>query len=94
MLLLLGLVPVVWRSKQRRISDGKRSIGYRERYEAKPNANMALKLLPVIPSRIAWMIAVFVNALVDRPKQVAIVKGLNKYLSQLVSGPRYLFDVY
>lgn len=42
---------------------------------------MELKLLPTTPSRIAWMIAELVNALVDRPRQVAIVKGLNKYLA-------------
>jgi hypothetical protein len=41
---------------------------------------MALKLFPVTALDRAYRIAVEVKALVDRPRQAAMVKGLKRYL--------------
>jgi hypothetical protein len=40
---------------------------------------MALKALPVTASETAWIMAVLVKALVERPKHAAMVKGLRRY---------------
>lgn len=43
-------------------------------------ATMALKGEPEMALATAWRTAAVVKTLVDRPRHVAIVKGLNRYL--------------
>lgn len=42
-------------------------------------ANIARKELPVTAFETAWIMAVLVKMLVDRPKHAAIAKGLRRY---------------
>lgn len=65
-------------SKLRRMSGGSRSAGYSDRYEARPSVSMAVRDRPWQAFAIAYRIAQLVKRLVGRPRQDAIVKGLNR----------------
>jgi len=67
-------------SKHSRSNGGRRRAGYSARYEASPNANMELIGFPVTALAIAMSVAQFVKMLVGRPMQLAMVKGLKRYL--------------
>ncbi len=77
------------RSKQTRRSGGRSKAGYSERYDASPNASIALRGFPDTALAMARRTAQLVKTLVGRPMQVAIVKGLNRYLAP--SNPKFCF---
>lgn len=58
----------------------KSNAGYRDRYDAKPRANIAFTLLPSTAFETANKIPEVAKTLVDRARHVAIVKGLNRNL--------------
>jgi len=62
------------------MTGGSNSVGYRERYDARPNDSTELTGLLVTAFETASSIAQFVKTLVGRPRQVAMVKGLKRYL--------------
>lgn len=60
---------------------GSRSKGYIARYDAKDSAIMALIGAPWTALAMACKMAAVVKTLVDRPRHVAIVKGLKRNLA-------------
>lgn len=62
------------------MSGGSSSIGYMERYEAKARTSMAFSGEPEMALATACRMAHVVKTLVERPRQVATVNGLNRKL--------------
>lgn len=63
------------------MSGGRSRAGYKDRYEARPNASIELIGLPETAWETAQSMATLVKTLVGLPRQVAIVKGLKRYLA-------------
>lgn len=76
------------RSWHSSMSGGSKRAGCNERHEARPNASIELIGFPLTALEIAKSIAQFVKTLVGRPRQLAMVKGLKRYLLTHQSGAR------
>lgn len=81
------------RSKQTKRSGGRSKAGYSERYDARPNASIALMGFSDTALAMARRMAQLVKTLVGRPMQVAIVKGLNKYLALSIPNSFFFWEV-
>src|SRR3569833_55733 len=68
------------RSKARSISGGRRRTVYMERYDANESATIALSGAPAMAFAMAWRMKQLVKTLVERPTQLAMVKGLRRNL--------------
>lgn len=67
-------------SWQRRMSGGRRSIGYMERYEAMARANMLVNCAPTTARETAYKMAHVVKTFVGCAMHTAMVNGLSRKL--------------